>query len=197
MHWRNGRFRRPSKICSASWGLPTSTGDLFLTTVRLPLLSPDSILCDEMFCWSLEAHNAFIKIKQLFTSAPILIHPDPSKELIVEVNAFDAGVGAVLSQYVGPDNHLHPCTFFSSSLSPTEHNYDVGNQQLLALKIALEDWRHWLEGAKVPFLIWTDHKNLSYIQAAKKRNSCQARWALLLSLLSFHDSSLDSSPGIL
>ncbi len=42
----------------------------------------------------------------------------------------------------------------------------------------MEEWRHWLEGAGVPFIVWTDHKNLEYIRSAKRLNSGQARWAL-------------------
>lgn len=56
-----------------------------------------------------------------------------------------------------------PCTFFSSHLSPAERNYDVGNQELLAVVLALQEWRHWLEGTNQPFIVWTDHKNLAYL----------------------------------
>lgn len=73
---------------------------------------------------------AFRKLKKLFTSAPVLIQPDTSKQFIVEVDASDSSVGAVLSQYVGPDNRLHPCAFLSRRLSPAEQNYDVGNREL-------------------------------------------------------------------
>ena len=76
---------------------------------------------------------------------------------------------------------MHPCAFFSRRLSPTEQNYDVGNRELLAIKLALEEWKHWLEGTAKPFIVWTDHKNLAYIQAAKRLNSRQARWALFFS----------------
>ncbi len=66
---------------------------------------------------------------------------------------------------------LHPCAFFSHRLSPAERNYDIGNSELLAVKLALEEWLHWLEGSGVPFVVWTDHKNLEYIQSAKRLNS--------------------------
>lgn len=36
----------------------------------------------------------------------------------------------------------------------------MGNRELLAVKVALGEWRHWLEGAELTFLVWTDHKNL-------------------------------------
>ena len=104
---------------------------------------------------------------------------------MVEVDASDIGVGAVLSQRA-TDDKLHPCAFFSKKLSPAEHNYDVGNRELLAVKLALEEWRHWLEGTETPFTVWTDHKNLAYIQGAKCLNSCQARWALFFGRFNFN-----------
>ena len=70
-----------------------------------------------------------------------------SRQFIVEVDDSDSGVGAVLFQPSAPDQKLHPCAFFSRRLSPAEHNYDVGNRELLAVKLALEEWKHWLEGA--------------------------------------------------
>lgn len=73
------------------------------------------------------------------------------------------------------DNKLHPCAFLSRKLSPAERNYDVGNRELLVVKVILEEWQHWLEGADQPFLVWTDHKNLEYIRTAKQLNARQAR----------------------
>lgn len=128
----------------------------------------------------------------LFTSAPILIHPDTSKQFIVEVDASDAGVGAVLSQRLDSPGRLQPCAFFSCRLTPSEKNYDVGDKELLAIKLALEDWRHWLEGAKQPFLILTDHKNLIYLRTAKRLNSRQARWSLFFTRFNF---TLSYRPG--
>ena len=87
---------------------------------------------------------------------------------MVEVDASDSGVGGVLSQQAVEDGKLHPCAFFSRALSPAERNYDVGNRELLALKLAVEEWRHWFEGAADPFLIYTDHKNLEYIRQSKR-----------------------------
>lgn len=64
------------------------------------------------FIWSQEADAAFSKLKELFTSAPVLIHPDLSKQFIVEVDASDLGVGTMLSQCSGPAEKLQPCAFF-------------------------------------------------------------------------------------
>jgi len=83
----------------------------------------------------------------------VLIQPDPAKQFILEVDASDSGVGAVLSQQLDSDQRIHPCAFFSHRLSPAEQNYDVGDRELLAIKLALEEWRHWLEGAEHPVLV--------------------------------------------
>ena len=144
------------------------------------------------FAWTPGAETAFSDLKRLFSSAPILIQPDPSRQFIVEVDASDTGVGAVLSQRSASDEKIHPCAFFSRRLVPAERNYDVGNRELLAVKLALEEWRHWLEGAEQPFVVWTDHKNLSYIQTAKRLNSRQARWSLFFGRFNF---TLTYRPG--
>lgn len=62
-----------------------------------------------------------------------------------------------LSQRSATDQKLQPCAF-SCRLSAAERNYDVGNWELLTVKLAMEEWQHWLEGMKQPFLVWTDHK---------------------------------------
>ena len=131
-------------------------------------------------------------LKERFTSAPILVFPDPGRQFIVDVDASDTGVGAVLSQRSVKDQKVQPCAFFSRKLSPAERNYDIGNRELLAVKLALEEWRHWLEGAELPFVVWTDHKNLEYIRSAKRLTSRQARWALFFNRFDF---SLSYRPG--
>lgn len=49
------------------------------------------------FTWSPAAHLVFRDLKHRFTTARILIHPDPSRQFVVEADASDFGVGAVLS----------------------------------------------------------------------------------------------------
>jgi hypothetical protein len=60
-----------------------------------------------------------------------------------------------------------------------------GDRELLAVVKVLKVWRHWLEGTKHPFLIWTDHSNLEYIRAARRLNPRQARWAMLFTRFVF------------
>lgn len=147
---------------------------------------------NRIFQWSSEAQQAFQELKQRFVSAPILVQPDPNLQFIVEVDASDSGVGAVLSQRSTSDQKLHPCAFFSRRLSPAERNYDVGDRELLAVKLALEEWRHWLEGTEQPFIVWTDHRNLEYIRSARRLNARQARWTLFFARFNF---ALTYRPG--
>ncbi|KAK7925711.1 hypothetical protein WMY93_008021 [Mugilogobius chulae] len=144
------------------------------------------------FVWTQEAEAAFKELKLRFTSAPVLVQPNPDLQFVVEVDASDSGVGAVLSQHSSSDQKLHPCAYFSRKLSSAERNYDIGNRELLAIKLALEEWRHWLEGAIHPFIVWSDHKNLTYLQSAKRLNSRQARWALFFDRFNF---TLTYRPG--
>jgi len=165
----------------------------------LPLTSLTSV--KKTFQWSPEAQTAFDKLKMLFSRAPVLIQPDSSKQFILEVDASDSGVGAVLSQRLDSDQRVHPCAFFSRRLSSAEQNYDVGDRELLAIKLALEEWRHWLEGAEHPVLVWTDHKNLAYIQSAKQANPRQSRWSLFFSrfnlIISYRPGSKNIKPDSL
>ncbi len=135
--------------------------------------------------WSPTARQAFQTLKERFTTAPILHHPDPEREFVVEVDASSTGIGAVLSQRQGDPLKLYPCAFYSRKLTPAEQNYDVGNRELLAMKAALEEWHHWLEGAKHPFTVLTDHRNLEYLKSAKRLNHRQARWALFFTRFDF------------
>lgn len=85
------------------------------------------------FQWTPEAAAAFSHLKTLCTSAPVLRHPDPALQFIVEVDASDIGAGAVLSHRDPQTQRIHPCAFFSRRLSSAERNYDVGNGEFLAV----------------------------------------------------------------
>ncbi len=135
--------------------------------------------------WTPTALSAFQELKERFNSAPILRHPDPELEFILEVDASSTGIGAVLSQRQGDPLKVYPCAFYSRNLNPAEQNYDVGNRELLAMNAAFEECRHWLEGAKYPFTVLTDHRNLEYQKSAKRLNHRRARWSLFFTPFNF------------
>ena len=133
-------------VQSVSWDLSTSIAAL--SGVTAPWLLLSALTSPKVpFTWSPAADQTFRDIKHCFTTAPILVHPDPSRQFEVEDDASDVGVGAVLSQRSALDLRLHPCAFFSHCLNTTEMNYDVGNPELLAVK--MEEWRHRLEGRNI------------------------------------------------
>ena len=144
------------------------------------------------FLWTPEADEAFSTLKSLFTTAPVLTMPDVTRQFVLEVDASESGVGAILSQRSGEDDKLHPCAFFSRKLSSAEKNYDVGNRELLAIHDALKEWRHWLEGASLPFVVLSDHKNLVYLQSAKRLSPRQSRWSLFFTRFNF---TISYKPG--
>lgn len=111
------------------------------------------------------------------TMHPFLQHPYPELPFMVEVNACDVGIGAVLSQQSSSESNLHPCAFSVHHLTAVERNDNIVAQDLLAVKL--------LEGTEHLFLVWTDDKNLIYIEQAKCHNPCQESWALFVSWFNF------------
>ncbi len=97
-----------------------------------------------------------------------------------------------MQQLLEEDGKWHPIVFLSKSLSLVEQNYEVHNKELLAVMRSLEQWRHFLEGAKHLVEIWSNHKNLEYFQMAQNLNRRQAQWSLYLSCI---DYSLHHQPG--
>ncbi|SJL01317.1 uncharacterized protein ARMOST_04637 [Armillaria ostoyae] len=69
-----------------------------------------------------------------------------------------------------------PVAFMSKALTTTERNYEIYDKELLAIMLALADWRHYLMGALEDVEIWTDHQNLQYFRKPQKLNRQQARW---------------------
>ncbi len=63
--------------------------------------------------WSPAADQAFGHLKERFSTAPILHHPNPEHEFVVQIDASSTGVGAVLSQRHGSPPKLFPCAYFS------------------------------------------------------------------------------------
>jgi len=142
--------------------------------------------------WGPAEQSAFDWLKQSVTAAPVLISPDSTSPFRIEADSSDFATGAVLSQVCPTNGKWHPVAFFSKSLSPVERNYEIHNKEMLAIIRALQEWRHFVEGAEHQFKIWTDHKNLEYFMSAKQLNRRQARWSLYLA---WFDFLLHHKPG--
>src|ERR1700677_3166518 len=139
---------------------------------------------DQEWKWGEDEELAFNDLKECFTSEPILHYPDLSKPLRVEADSSGFATGGVLS-VLEDDQKWYPCAFISKSLNEVERNYEIYDREMLSIMRCLEDWRHYLEGAKERFEILSDHKNLQYFLTSKKLNRQQARWCLFLSRFDF------------
>ena len=60
--------------------------------------------------------------------------------------------------------------YISKSLNQAKKNYEIHDKEMLVIIQYLEAWRHFLEGAKDWFKIWTDHKSLEYLMKAQNLN---------------------------
>ena len=138
---------------------------------------------DKAFTWGSTEANAFASLKTRFTTTPILAYPDNDCQFRLETDASDFATGAVLS--ILKNDKWHPVAFSSHAMSPEERNYPVADKEMLSVICALEQWRHYLEGAKHQFNIWNDHANLQWFMKRQDLNHRQARWAQYLSRFSF------------
>lgn len=108
-----------------------------------------------LFVWT-DAHTtAFQTLKQALAAAPVLALPDFSTSFVVETDASDSGIGAVLMQ------KGHPLAFLSKSLGPKSRGLSTYEKEYMALIVAVQHWRAYLQHAE--FIIVTDHKSLSQL----------------------------------
>ena len=120
--------------------------------------------------WSEEERRAFAKLKKSLTLTPTFAIPNPECKLQVEVNASGYAIGGILTQQQ-PDESWKPILFPSQALNETERNYEIYDQELLAIMIGIRHWRQYLLGGN-EFKVWTDHKNLEYFRSPQKLNHC-------------------------
>ena len=123
---------------------------------------------------------SFQKLKDVFVSAPVLMHWQLDLPIVVETDASDYALAGILS-IITSDAEIHSVAFLSRTFSATELNYDVHNKELLAIFEAFKSWRQYLEGSATPIDVVTDHKNLEYFATTKRLTRRQARWSDYLS----------------
>ena len=117
--------------------------------------------------FSKQCHSAFMSLKQAFTTALILAHWIPGTLLIVETDALDYALAAILSTISPTDGKIHLIAFHSRTFTPPKLNYNVHNKELLAIFEAFNIWCHYLKGSPTPINMVTDHKNLEYFSTTK------------------------------
>ena len=123
--------------------------------------------------WGAEQQKAFDALKTALCSPPVLLVADQSKPFVLNTDACKFAIGATLQQDQG--NGLQPVAFFSAKMSDAERNYDVREQEFLALFKACLHWRHYLHGVQ-PFTLLTDHASLIYHKSMPNLTGRLARW---------------------
>jgi len=86
---------------------------------------------NEPWNWTIDCQLAFDTLKEAFTIVLILGHWSPDSPMILEMNASDHALVAILSTQIAGE--VHPIAFHSRTFSLAEINYNVHNKELLAI----------------------------------------------------------------
>ena len=105
-------------------------------------------------------------------SSPVLAYPDYSKPFILDTDASDTGIGAVISQTDDQDRE-HVIAYGSRLMSKPERQYCVTRRELLAVVVFTHHFRSFLLGC--PFLLRTDHGFLTLLKNFKEPEGQMAR----------------------
>ncbi|GJP57311.1 hypothetical protein CLOM_g16335 [Closterium sp. NIES-68] len=132
----------------------------------------ESVKKNTPYKWEPKHQEAVEQLKQALTSAPVLILPDPERDYVIEADASDQAVGAVLMQDQG--NGLQPIAYLSKKLHGAELNYPIHDKEALAIVIAFKAWRCYLEGRRTT--VYTDHCSLKYLKTQPNLSRRQVRW---------------------
>lgn len=127
---------------------------------------------DSDFAWTSDCEQAFSCLKKALTESPILTPPDPNLLFILDTDASDVGMGAVLSQ-MGPEGEK-VVAYFSRTFNKAERRYCVTRRELLAIVRAISHFKYYLCG--LPFTIRTDHAALQWLMSFKEPEGQIARW---------------------
>ncbi len=100
---------------------------------------------NDLWKWGTAQQNMFEELKRLLAEEVVLAIPTEEGKFRIEVDASKGAIGAVLSQE--QDGKWCPVAFLSKSLTVMEQNYEIYDKELLAIMLALDEWRHYLMGA--------------------------------------------------
>ncbi|XP_028437739.1 uncharacterized protein LOC114558153 [Perca flavescens] len=132
--------------------------------------------------WTEDAMAAFYDIRQSLSKEPVLYSPNFDEQFILQTDASDRGLGAVLLQ--GPPGDRHPVAYISRKMFPREVRYSTVEKEALAIKWALDSLRYYLLGRE--FTLETDHKALQWMERMKDSNGRITRWYLALQTFRFN-----------
>jgi hypothetical protein len=94
---------------------------------------------------------------------------DLEKHTILEINVFNYAIGACISQ-LGSNRKFYSIAFYLRKMILAETVYDIYDKELLAIIIALQEWKVYLKNSKYLVKVFTDHKNLTGFTIIKVLN---------------------------
>jgi len=127
------------------------------------------------FVWTPACAAAFETLKRVFNESVPLQMPDYTKPFIIDTDASDIAIGAVLGQIDG-EGKERPVFFASRKLSPAEKKWPVRDKEALAIMYGCESFRHHVLGTH--FTVRSDHHSLQWLMNASTGRI--ARWATQL-----------------
>ena len=130
------------------------------------------------YLWTDKCQTAFEMLKSMLMSDPVLITPDFSRPFELQVDASLRGVGAVLLQRNPQIGVLHPISYYSRKLKTYQENYTTIELEALALILALQRFKCYLQDHSQPIIVHTDHNPLVFLNNMKHHNRRISRWAL-------------------
>ena len=125
------------------------------------------------FKWTEECQEAFDRLKQCLTSAPVLCYPSFDVPFVLETDASIKGIGAILSQ-TQSSGQRHPVAYASRSLSAAERNYGISELETLAVVWSITHFHSYLYGHRVT--VFTDHSAVQAILNTPTPSGKHARW---------------------
>ena len=140
------------------------------------------------FYWGELQEGSFRKLRLALSTAPMLSHPLPECEFILDTDASNFAVGGVLSQVV--DGIERVVAYASTALSHSQMNYCTTHRELLAVVTMVRRFRHYLLGRN--FRLRTDHSSLRWLLNYRDVDGMLARW---LVKLQEYDMAIEHRPG--
>ena len=152
--------------------------------IAQPLTSLTQTVDGAEWQWGRTEQAAFDGLKRALTTAPVLAHPDPQRQWIVQTDASNVAIGGVLSQKQDDDT-VRPVAFWSHKLGRAARNYSATERELMAIVEAVKHWRVYLHGSPHPVLLRSDHKPLVYLNGKAELGMRLSRWMEQLCDLTF------------
>jgi len=111
------------------------------------------------FEWSSNCEASFQELKKRLTTPPVLVAPRDEGEYVLDTDASDFALGAVLHQR--QDGQLKVIGFASRSLTAPERRYCITRRELLGVVYGLHKFRQHLLGRCI--VVRTDHAALTHL----------------------------------